>query len=152
MPFPAAHYENAECVNPTSRPLAFAVYVFYRAILYGTFCAAVAAVYGYERLGRLLGLLFTIAAIASLTQYPLVWWTVRENGGSYRYAYLILTLAQLPLFLFLADGCGDQGHVDTPLWARARREGFITRKVRGIFCPWWKGNSGVVSWATEPHL
>ena len=62
-------------------PLAFAVYVFYRAILYGTY-RAVAELYGYERLGRLLGVLFTIASLVGLLQYPLAWWAVRHVAAA----------------------------------------------------------------------
>lgn len=61
--------------------VAFVVYVFYRAILYGTLIAAIATLYGYDSLGRLLGILFTFCAVVSLLQYFLVWWSVSVNEG-----------------------------------------------------------------------
>ena len=42
--------------------------VLYRTMLYSTLCSAVATLFGYRVLGRLLGLLFTAAAVATLVQ------------------------------------------------------------------------------------
>lgn len=120
---------------------------------------AVAELYGYDRLGRLLGILFTLASAVSLLQYPLAWWAVRRCGGSYGWAYTWLTLAQVPLFFFLADGCGTQaeeeeeegagsGEVDESPASAADAQrigvgtvddpgdgGWLTGKLSGIFVP-----------------
>jgi hypothetical protein len=45
-----------------------AVAVLYRTMLYSTIVAAVASLYGFAHLGRILGILFTAAAVASLAQ------------------------------------------------------------------------------------
>jgi len=87
------------------QPITFTLFVIFRTVLYSSVVAAVASLFGYRKLGSLLGVLFAVSAAFALLQYPLASWTVRNNNGDWMWAFLLIGLLHLPLFLLTMKGC-----------------------------------------------
>jgi hypothetical protein len=79
--------------------------VIYRTLLYSSLVAAVASIFGYSKMGSLLGVLFSFASAFALLQYPVAWWTVKYNGGDWSWGFLVIGALQLPLFLLTLNAC-----------------------------------------------
>jgi len=90
------------------QPITFAIFVIFRTFLYSSLVAAVASIFGYRKLGSLLGVLFAVSAAFALLQYPLASWTVRSNNGDWMWAFLLIGLLHLPLFLLTTKGCPNE--------------------------------------------
>lgn len=77
----------------------------YRTLLYSSLVAAVASLFGYSKMGSLLGVLFSLASVFALLSYAVAWWTVRHNDGDWRWGFALIGLLQLPLFLLTLNTC-----------------------------------------------
>ena len=72
--------------------LNFAVFAGFRAYLYAVLNTFVALTFGPATMGRMIGCVFTTAAVVSLAQYPLAVWTSVDRDGDYAPANAVLAL------------------------------------------------------------
>lgn len=79
--------------------------VIYRTLLYSSLVAAITSLFGFDKMGSLLGVLFSLASAFALLQYPIAWWTVRYQGGDWRPGFAVVGVLQLPLFLLTLNAC-----------------------------------------------
>ena len=61
----------------------FALFTAFRAYLYSTLNTFIAVTFGVTTMGRIIGFVFTTAAVVSLIQYPLSVWTNTQQQGNF---------------------------------------------------------------------
>ncbi|KAA8497952.1 Protein FMP42 [Porphyridium purpureum] len=88
----------------------FIVFTCFRAFLYGVMSTFNAWVFGYRTIGRMTGFVFSISAIVSLLQYPLVSMVNYRYGGNPFWVCLFLALVCLPLIVMIAT-YGKRHHI-----------------------------------------
>eukprot|EP00934_Nitzschia_sp_Nitz4_P002240 Nitzschia sp. Nitz4//scaffold85_size83877//51426//52928//NITZ4_005235-RA/size83877-processed-gene-0.125-mRNA-1//1//CDS//3329559155//2240//frame0 len=83
---------NVQAVN-------FFVFTGFRAFLYSTITTVVAVTFGVRTMGRIVGVVFTSAAVFGLVQYPLsVITEVRFEGNYFPMNFILWLIALIPIF------------------------------------------------------
>ena len=83
---PAKDSVNSGGALLQAQPVTFAIYVFYRAALYSVLAAHNAATFGPASMGRVMGCMLFVAAIANLLIFPITLATNTALGGDWRIA------------------------------------------------------------------
>ena len=80
----------------------FGIFTCFRAYLYAILNTYIAVTFGVATMGRMIGFVFTIAAMVTLFQYPLSVWTQTSQFGNFTPAnHILLYLAVIPIIATL---------------------------------------------------
>jgi len=79
----------------------FGIFTCFRAYLYATLNSFIALTFGVKTTGRIIGFVFTTAAVVTLLQYPLSVWTNRVGNFLPANMLLVLVLGVVPVFASL---------------------------------------------------